>query len=205
MPGRKPDADRRREHHRHQLRGVLAHQQRRRLPVQHRATRTTWCTAVAESSMREVIGRTPIQPALTQLRAQIETDVLQADPADPRPLRCRHRDHPGAAAEGRSAGRGDRKLPRRAARQHRRRAHAQRGRGLPQRHRAARPRRRGPHRRRGPGRQAGLGRAGHRPGAAFDAVLKAYQAAKDVTLRRMYLDTMQDILSIRSRWWWTTS
>ena len=26
--------------------------------------------------MREVIGRTPIQPALTQLRAQIETDVL---------------------------------------------------------------------------------------------------------------------------------
>ena len=26
--------------------------------------------------MREVIGRTPIQPALTELRAQIETDVL---------------------------------------------------------------------------------------------------------------------------------
>ena len=33
--------------------------------------------AVAESSMREVIGRTPIQPALTELRAQIETDVLK--------------------------------------------------------------------------------------------------------------------------------
>ena len=31
---------------------------------------------VAESSMREVIGRTPIQPALTQLRGQIEADVL---------------------------------------------------------------------------------------------------------------------------------
>jgi membrane protease subunit HflK len=29
----------------------------------------------------------------------------------------------------------------------------------------------------------------------FDAVLKAYQAAKDVTLQRMYLDTMQDILT----------
>src|ERR1019366_6592557 len=29
----------------------------------------------------------------------------------------------------------------------------------------------------------------------FDAVLKAYQAAKDVTLQRMYLDTMRDILS----------
>ena len=26
--------------------------------------------------MREVIGRTPIQPALTELRAQIETDVM---------------------------------------------------------------------------------------------------------------------------------
>jgi membrane protease subunit HflK len=30
---------------------------------------------VAESVMREVIGRTPIQPALTEARAQIETDV----------------------------------------------------------------------------------------------------------------------------------
>jgi len=28
----------------------------------------------------------------------------------------------------------------------------------------------------------------------FDAVLKAYQQAKDVTLRRMYLDTMEDVL-----------
>jgi membrane protease subunit HflK len=33
--------------------------------------------AVSESVMREVIGRTPIQPALTQLRASIETDVLK--------------------------------------------------------------------------------------------------------------------------------
>ena len=33
--GRKPDADRRREHHRYRLRGVLEDQQRRRLPVQH--------------------------------------------------------------------------------------------------------------------------------------------------------------------------
>ena len=29
----------------------------------------------------------------------------------------------------------------------------------------------------------------------FDSVLKAYQAAKDVTLRRMYLDAMQNVLS----------
>ena len=122
--------------------------------------------AVAESSIREVIGRTPIQPALTQLRAQIETDVHTQTQQILDHYERRHRDHPGAVAEGRSAGRGDRELPRRAARQHRRRAHAQRGRGLPQRHRAARPRRRRPHRRRGPGRQAGRGRAGHRPGAA---------------------------------------
>jgi membrane protease subunit HflK len=29
----------------------------------------------------------------------------------------------------------------------------------------------------------------------FESVLKAYQAAKDVTVRRMYLDTMEDVLS----------
>ena len=34
--GRKPDADRRREHHRHRRRGVLADQRRAGLPVQHR-------------------------------------------------------------------------------------------------------------------------------------------------------------------------
>jgi membrane protease subunit HflK len=33
--------------------------------------------AVAESAVREVIGRTPIQPALTGARAQIEADVLK--------------------------------------------------------------------------------------------------------------------------------
>ena len=29
----------------------------------------------------------------------------------------------------------------------------------------------------------------------FDSVLKAYQAAKEVTLRRLYLDTMTEVLS----------
>jgi membrane protease subunit HflK len=41
------------------------------------ATPEALVRAVAESSMREVIGRTPIQPALTQARAQIESDVLK--------------------------------------------------------------------------------------------------------------------------------
>ena len=30
---------------------------------------------------------------------------------------------------------------------------------------------------------------------AFDNVLKAYQSAREITLRRLYLDTMQDVLS----------
>ena len=146
--------------------------------------------------MREVIGRTPIQPALTELRAQIETDVLQPDPADPQQLQGRGRDHPGAAAEGRSAGRGGRKLPRRAARQHRCGTHAQRSRGLSQRHRAARAWRCRAHRRRGGrAREQAIDRPGHRPDAALPPVLAAYQAAEDVTLRRMYIETMQDILT----------
>ncbi|HEY5302174.1 MAG TPA: protease modulator HflK, partial [Acetobacteraceae bacterium] len=29
----------------------------------------------------------------------------------------------------------------------------------------------------------------------FDSVLTAYQAAKDITMKRLYLDTMQDVLS----------
>ena len=29
----------------------------------------------------------------------------------------------------------------------------------------------------------------------FDSVLRAYQAAREVTMQRMYLDTMQDIMS----------
>ena len=69
-------------------------------------------------------------------------------------------------------------------------------RGLSQRHRAARARRRGPHRRRRPRREAGLHRPGDRPDAALPvACSRAYQQAKDVTLRRMYLETMQDILT----------
>ena len=41
------------------------------------ASPETLVRGVAESSMREVIGRTPIQPALGPLRGQIESDVLK--------------------------------------------------------------------------------------------------------------------------------
>ncbi len=83
---------------------------------------------VAESSMREVIGRTPIQPALTQLRAQIESDVMHQTQEILDRYNVGIEVDSGAAAKGRSSGRRGRKLPRCATRQHRRRAHAQRGR-----------------------------------------------------------------------------
>ncbi len=152
--------------------------------------------AVAESSMREVIGRTPIQPALTELRARRSRATCRRRRRQILDqLQRRRRDHPGAVAEGRSAGRGDRKLPRRAARQHRRRAHAQRGRGLPQRHRAARPRRRRAHRRRGA--RAPSRPRSPRPPARRSASCRCSRPTTRPRTSRcggMYIETMQDIL-----------
>ena len=112
------------------------------LPVQHPRPEATVKSA-AESAMREVVGETPIAQALAEGRGKIETDTQHLLQAHPRLLRRRDRDHPGAAAEGRSAGPGDRRVPRRAARPRRSRAAAQRGRILSQRHHAAGARRRG--------------------------------------------------------------
>ena len=71
--------------------------------------------AVAESAMREVIGRSNIQPILTGARQTIETAVQE--------LMQKTLDHygagilsAGAVAKGRSADAGDRRLPRRAGR-----------------------------------------------------------------------------------------
>ncbi len=59
---------------------------------------------IAESVMREVIGRTPIQDALTTNgRYRGGRDERRASSAGC--LRHRHRDHPGAVAESRPAGR----------------------------------------------------------------------------------------------------
>ena len=141
--------------------------QRGRLPVQHAQPGTDLVKAVAESSMREVIGRTPIQPALTELRAQIETDVLHQTQqildryktgVEITQVQLQKVDPPAEVVES---------FRRRAARQHRRRTPAQRGRSLSERHRAARPRRCGTHRRRRAGRAAGLDRAGDRADAAL--------------------------------------
>ena len=60
--------------------------------------------AVAESAMREVIGRSEIQPILTGARQNIEVGGAGADAEDARHLRRRRRGSAGAVAEGRSAG-----------------------------------------------------------------------------------------------------
>ena len=114
--------------------------------------------SAAESVMREVIGRTP-DPAGADRRARADRGRGHAGRAgDSRPVRRGRGDHAGAVAEGRSAECRDRQLPRRAARQHGRRADAQRGGELSQRHRPPRPRRRRAADRRGGRRATGVGR-----------------------------------------------
>jgi len=151
--------------------------------------------AVAESSIREVIGRTPIQPALTQLRAQIETDVHTQTQQildkygagiEVTQVQLQRVDPPDAVIES------FRDVQRANTDAERMRNEAEAY------HNDIVPRARGDAARivaEGQGqKQASVAQA---TGQAqqFDAVLKAYQAAKDVTLQRMYLDTMQDILA----------
>jgi len=151
--------------------------------------------AVAESSIREVMGRTPIQPALTQLRAQIESEVLQQTQQileryhagiDVTQVQLQKVDPPDAVIESfRDVQRANTDAERIVNE-----AEAYRN-GIV-------PRARGDAARivaQGQGaKQASIAEA---TGQAqqFDAVLKAYEAAKDVTLKRMYLDTMRSILS----------
>lgn len=151
--------------------------------------------AVAESSIREVMGRTPIQPALTELRAQIESEVLRQTQQileryhagiDVTQVQLQKVDPPDAVIESfRDVQRANTDAERMVNE-----AEAYRN-GIV-------PRARGDAARivaQGQGaKQASIAEA---TGQAqqFDAVLKAYQAAKDVTLKRMYLDTMRSILS----------
>jgi modulator of FtsH protease HflK len=151
--------------------------------------------AVAESSIREVMGRTPIQPALTQLRAQVEAEVLRQTQQileryhagiDVTQVQLQRVDPPDAVIESfRDVQRANTDAERIVNE-----AEAYRN-GIV-------PRARGDAARivaQGQGtKQADIAEA---TGQAqqFDAVLKAYQAAKDVTLKRMYLDTMRTILS----------
>ncbi|HBK07353.1 MAG TPA: FtsH protease activity modulator HflK [Acetobacteraceae bacterium] len=154
----------------------------------------TLVRAVAESSMREVIGRTPIQPALTQARAQIETDVLRQTQeildrykagVEVTQVQLQKVDPPAAVIES------FRDVQRANTDAERMRNEAESYRN------DIVPRARGDAARIvAEGQGAKIASVAQANGQAqqFDSVLKAYQAAKDVTLRRMYLDMMQNVL-----------
>jgi modulator of FtsH protease HflK len=151
--------------------------------------------AVAESSMREVIGRTPIQPALTQARAQIETDVLKQTQqildlykagVEVTQVQLQKVDPPAAVIES------FRDVQRANTDAERMRNEAESYQN------DIVPRARGDAARivaEGQGAKSASVAQATGQAHQFDSVLKAYQAAKDVTLRRMYLDTMSDVLA----------
>ena len=155
----------------------------------------TLVRGVAESSMREVIGRTPIQPALGPLRGQIEGDVLKQTQeildrykagVEVVQVQLQKVDPPAAVIES------FRDVQRANTDAERMRNEAESYRN------DIVPRARGDAARIvAEGQGAKVASVAQATGEAqrFDSVLKAYQAAKDVTLRRMYLDAMQNVLS----------
>ena len=151
--------------------------------------------AVAESSMREVIGRTPIQPALTELRAQIENDVLHQTQqilenyksgVEITQVQLQRVDPPAEVVESFV----DVQRANTDAERLRNEAQAYANDIV--------PRARGDAARIvAEGQGARLASIAQATGQTqrFLSVLAAYQTAKDVTLRRMYLETMQDIMT----------
>jgi membrane protease subunit HflK len=151
--------------------------------------------AVAESSLREVIGRTPIQPALTELRAQIEHDVLRQTQqilnnygagVEITQVQLQKVDPPGAVIESFR----DVQRANTDAERMRNEAESYRNDIVP--------------RARGDAARITAEAQGYKQATVagatgqtqrFLSVLAAYQQAKDVTMQRMYLETMQDILS----------
>ncbi|MGE0416699.1 MAG: FtsH protease activity modulator HflK [Acetobacteraceae bacterium] len=150
---------------------------------------------VAESSMREVIGRTPIQPALAQARAQIEQDVLRQTQqildrytagVEITQVQLQKVDPPAAVIESfRDVQRANTDAERlRNEAESYRNDIVPRARGDAARITAEAE----------GAKQASIAQATGQS-QRFDSVLTAYQKAKDVTVRRMYLDTMQSLLS----------
>jgi membrane protease subunit HflK len=150
--------------------------------------------SAAESVMREVIGRTPIQPALTEARAQIEQDVrrgvqsildqylagievtqVQLQKVDPpaavidafRDVQRANADRERLQNEARSFANDI--IPRARGEADRLEQEAQ---GF---------------------RESTVARA-RGEGQRFVSVLTAYQAAQDVTVRRMYIETIEELL-----------
>jgi membrane protease subunit HflK len=151
--------------------------------------------AVSESVMREVIGRTPIQPALTQLRASIETDVLKETQQildqykagiEITQVQLQKVDPPEAVIESFR----DVQRANTDAERLRNEAEAYRNDIVP--------------RARGDAARITAEAAGAKAASVAEAtgqtqrflsVLAAYQQARSVTLERMYIETMQDILT----------
>jgi modulator of FtsH protease HflK len=151
--------------------------------------------AVAESSMREVIGRTPIQPALTELRGQIATDVQRQTQqvldnyragVEITGVQLQGVNPPAEVVESFL----DVQRANTDAERVRNEAEAYRNDIVP----------------RARGQAAAVVAEAQGAKAAsiaqatgqtqrFLSVLHAYQQAKDITLRRMYIETMQDILT----------
>jgi membrane protease subunit HflK len=151
--------------------------------------------AVAESSMREVIGRTPIQPALTELRGQIASDVQRQTQqvldnykagVEITGVQLQGVNPPAEVVESFL----DVQRANTDAERVRNEAEAYRNDIV--------PRARGDAARvvaEGQGaKQASVAQANGQT-QRFLSVLKQYQQAKDVTLRRMYIETMQEILT----------
>jgi membrane protease subunit HflK len=159
-------------------------------------TRNTEATvkSAAESVMREVIGRTPIQPALTEARAQIEQEVRRGTQAimdqyragiEVTQVQLQKVDPPATVVDA------FRDVQRANADRERARNEAESYRN------DIIPRARGEAERlvqEAEGfRESQIARARGEAGR-FISVLTAYQAAQDVTVRRMYLETMEEIL-----------
>jgi membrane protease subunit HflK len=151
--------------------------------------------AAAESVMREVIGRTQIQYALTQGRADIETSVQTGVQAildqygtgvEVTQIQLQKVDPPAAVIES------FRDVQRANTDADRARNEAEAY------HNDIVPRARGDAARivaeADAQRQAAVAEATGQT-QRFLSVLKAYDAAKDVTLQRLYIETMQDVLS----------
>ncbi|MDT7950708.1 MAG: FtsH protease activity modulator HflK [Acetobacteraceae bacterium] len=151
--------------------------------------------AAAESMMREVIGRTPIQPALTEARARIEADVMTGTQAildqynagiEVTQVQLQKVDPPNAVIESfRDVQRAntDAERVRNEAESYRNdivpRARGEAARIVAEAEGA---------------KSASIAEANGQA-QRFLSVYKAYAQAKDVTLKRLYIDTMQDILT----------
>ncbi len=149
---------------------------------------------VAESAMREVIGRTKIQPALTEARSQIQTDtrvlmqkILEEYKAGVaiNNIQLQKVDPPGPVIDAFN----DVQRARQEREQSRNQAEAYSNDILPRARGEAEKLRQQAEAYKQEVMDRATGDA-----SRFNAIYKAYQSAKDVTAQRMYLETMEQII-----------